>query len=187
MKKSILIICICISCKAMAFDTWWHAECTRKAMVANGFSNDARLATQVSNYLTDIFPAFTLANEKLNEAGLSALHLNADPSYEFMHFDAIFTLKDIESNWTLLLNNTIRALRKYAVSPEVKPGFKQIVLYNIIGASLHTVQDFYSHSNWVNRYIALGQKQSIPIWFETTTAERMRLNLSTGAYPDGSK
>ena len=46
----------------MAFDTWWHAECTRKAMVANGFSNDARLATQVSNYLTDIFPAFTNAS-----------------------------------------------------------------------------------------------------------------------------
>ncbi len=187
MKKLFLLLCLSFSINAMAFDTWWHAECTRKAMVANGFSPDARLATQVSNYLTDIFPAFTLANEKLNDAGLSALHLNADPSYEYMHFDAIFTLKDIESNWNLLLNNTIRALRKYAVSPDVKPGFRQIVLYNIIGASLHTVQDFYSHSNWVNRYIALGQKTAIPIWFETATAERMRLNLSTGAYPDGSK
>lgn len=187
MKKIIFLCLVLSSYKGMAFDTWWHAECTRKAMVANGFSADARLATQFSNYLTDVFPAFTLANEKLTEAGLSALKLNADPSYEFMHFDAIFSLKDIEKNWDLLLKNTITALKKYAGSAEVKPGFKLIVLYNIIGSSLHTVQDFYSHSNWVNRHIALGQKNPIPIWFETTQSDRMKLNLVTGAYPDGSK
>ena len=49
--------------QSFAFDTWWHAECTRKAMVANGFSADARLATQVSNYLTDFMAVLNMPNE----------------------------------------------------------------------------------------------------------------------------
>jgi hypothetical protein len=119
------------SLKTLAFDTWWHAECTRKAMVTNGFSADARLATQVSNYLTDFFPAYNVANEKLSHlneklagAGIQRLELNGDLSFEFMHFDAVYTEADIEQNWKLLLENTIRALRKYAASADVKPGFQ---------------------------------------------------------------
>lgn len=171
--------------KSLAFDTWWHAECTRKAMVANGFSPDARLATQFSNYLTDVFPAFNLANEELQKAGIQRLRLKGDLSYEYMHFDAVFTNSDIEHNWKSLLNNTIGALRKYSSSPQVKPGFRIPVLFNIIGASLHTVQDFYSHSNWVNLHISLS-KTPIPTWFEVDSIERGKLTLFTGAYPDGS-
>ncbi len=178
-----------VSLNTFAFDTWWHAECTRKAMVANGFSADARLATQFSNYLTDFFPAYNVANEKLSHfneklagLGIQRLELNGDLSFEFMHFDAVYSEEDIEQNWKLLLNNTIRALRKYATSADVKPGFRLPVLFNIIGASLHTVQDFYSHSNWVTTII----KSHMPIWFEVDELERKKLNLVTGAYPDGS-
>lgn len=186
MKKISLLILLFVSLQSFAFDTWWHAESTRKAAVVNGFSSDARLALQASNYITDFFPAYAVLNEKMRGVDITAIQLPADPSFEYMHFDAIFTLKDIENNWQLLLNNTIRALRKYAASGDVKPGFRLIVLLNIVGASLHTVQDFYSHSNWVNRYIALGSESNIPIWYETTNADRIKLNLTTGAYPDGS-
>ena len=192
--RTSLMICLLTgsSLSAFAFDTWWHAECTRKAMVANGFSADARLATQFSNYLTDFFPAYSVANEKLwhvnaklGELGIQKLELNADLSFEFMHFDAVYTEADIEQNWKLLQANTIRTLRKYANSNEVKPGFRLPVLFNIIGSSLHTIQDFYSHSNWVNLHVA-ANKTPIPIWYEVLPADRARLNLFTGAYPDGS-
>src|SRR5688500_1327446 len=99
-----IILSICsfvITNNCMAFDTWWHAECTRKAMVANGFSADARLATQFSNYLTDFFPVYNIANEKLHGLGLERLKVNGDLSYDFMHFDAVFTQADIERNWKL--------------------------------------------------------------------------------------
>ena len=173
------------SLKTFAFDTWWHAECTRKAMVANGFSADARLATQVSNYLTDFFPAYNIANEKLASAGLSRLQLNGDLSYEYMHFDAVYTTADIEQNWKLFFDNTVRALKKYAASTDVKPGFRLPVLFNIIGASLHTIQDFYSHSNWVNLYTSM-QQSPVPIWYDVDAKARKKLDLFTGAYPDGS-
>ncbi len=173
------------SLKAFAFDTWWHAECTRKAMVANGFSPDARLATQVSNYLTDFFPAYNIANEKLAASGLSRLQVNGDLSYEYMHFDAVYSTADIEQNWKLLFDNTVRALIKYAGSADVKPGFRLPVLFNIIGASLHSIQDFYSHSNWVNLNISMGQNP-IPVWYDRDANARKQLILFTGAYPDGS-
>lgn len=193
LKMSLLLFLFSgASLKTFAFDTWWHAECTRKAMVANGFSGDARLATQFSNYLTDFFPAYNVANEKLSHLneklaglGVQRLELNGDLSFEFMHFDAVYSEADIEQNWKLLLDNTIRALRKYATSADVKPGFRLPVLFNIIGSSLHTIQDFYSHSNWVNLYMSMN-KSPIPIWYEVDAMDRKKMNLFTGAYPDGS-
>jgi len=61
MKKIYFSFLCMYSLQVMAFDTWWHAECTRKAMVANGFSGDARLATQVSNYITDFIKPGTFS------------------------------------------------------------------------------------------------------------------------------
>ena len=40
---------------APAFDTKWHADATRIAMQQNGFSSDARLLCQFTNYITDFF------------------------------------------------------------------------------------------------------------------------------------
>lgn len=180
---SLLLLVTCIP--LMSFDTWWHAECTRKAMVANGFSGDARLATQVSNYLTDFFPAYHVANEKLAEHKLEALRVNEDISFEYMHFDCLYTQTDIDRNWKTLLNNTINTLRKYSAAGITKPGYRLPVLFNIIGSSLHTVQDFYSHSNWVNLYMA-SATTPIPTWFDVDSATRSKMKLVTGAYPDGS-
>lgn len=187
MKKYLFITGLLFSINCLAFDTWWHAECTRKAMVANGFSSDARLATQVSNYLTDIESAMLTVNmigvtEREKE---EVFAINARSSYEFMHFDALFTTKDLELNWQNLYRNTINSLQRFSNNADVKPGFRLIVLLNIIGASLHAVQDFYSHSNWVNTYVSL-KKTVIPTWYGEDSSYRMALQLYTGAYPDGS-
>ncbi len=185
MKKIILLAGVFISCKTFAFDTWWHAECTRKAMVANGFSGDARLATQVSNYITDFQSAVLFGSGIPEKERVEVFKLKQEMSYEYMHFDAIFTTADIEKNWQLLFSNTVKTLKKFNNNPDVKSGFRLIVLFNIVGASLHTVQDFYSHSNWVNTYISL-KKTPIPTWYAEDSAYRSSLQLYTGAYPDGS-
>ena len=122
---------------------------------------------------------------KLAEAGITQLRLAEDPSFDFMHFDAVFTQSDLELNWKLLFDNTVKALQKYASSSDVKAGYRLIVLFNIIGSSLHMVQDFYSHSNWVNLH-ASQNKLPAPTWYEVDIAERKKMNLFTGAYPDGS-
>ena len=181
MKKIFLIVACIFSLNAMAFDTWWHAECTRKAMVANGFSADARLATQVSNYLTDFLAVLNMPNEMLMEKGIERVRFRSNHSYDFLHFDAVFTNADLEKNWSLLLNNTIQCLRKYTAGNMVEPGFRLIVFFNIIGASLHTIQDFYSHSNWVNIHLA-KRISPIPIWYDVPFTDRQNLKLFTGIY-----
>ena len=181
MKKYLFITGLLLSINCFAFDTWWHAECTRKAMVANGFSADARLATQVSNYLTDFMSVLDMGNDKLNEFKINSLRVKSDKSYAYLHFDAIFTEQDIETNWEKLLNNTIGLLRKYSGGASIEPGFRLIIYYNIIGASLHTVQDFYSHSNWVNLYMKTGTAP-IPIWYEVAKSERAKMKVLTGIY-----
>lgn len=187
MKKILLLTAIFISCKTFAFDTWWHAECTRKAMVANGFSGDARLATQVSNYIADFMAgSFDKGNEIIEGKGLKELRLTGgDESYSYIHFDGVLTEAEMEKSWKILFDNTIAALKKYTAAEAVRPGYRLIVLYNILGTSLHVVQDFYSHSNWVNLYHKAG-KTPIPIWFDITAEERKKLKLESGVYPDGS-
>lgn len=185
MKKIALLTALLASINSFAFDTWWHAECTRKAMVANGFSADARLAAQVSNYITDFHSAALFGTGIPEKQRVEVLKLKQEMSYEYMHFDAIFTTADIRQNWDKIFANTVQALKKYYNNPEVKSGFRLIILYNILGASLHIVQDFYSHSNWVNTYVA-NRKLPVPTWYGEDSLYRNSLTLFTGAYPDGS-
>ena len=185
MKKIALLTALLASINSFAFDTWWHAECTRKAMVANGFSADARLAAQVSNYITDFHSAALFGTGIPEKQRVEVLKLKQEMSYEYMHFDAIFTTADIRQNWDKIFANTVQALKKYYNNPEVKSGFRLIILYNILGASLHIVQDFYSHSNWVNTYVT-NRKLPVPTWYGEDSLYRNSLTLFTGAYPDGS-
>jgi hypothetical protein len=185
MKKIIMAFLLLANMQSFAFDTWWHAECTRKAMTENGFSSDARLATQVSNYLTDFISVVNMPNDFIDEYKIKNLRFRSNHSYDFMHFDAIYNIKDIQYNWGKIYENTKNALRKYSGGNKVEPGFKQIVLFNIIGASLHIIQDFYSHSNWVNTFVN-KKIHPIPTWYEIDSIERSKIFLYTGAYPDWS-
>lgn len=171
------------SVKTFAFDAWWHKECTRKAMAANGFSDHAIVAVQFSNYLTDFYSILNMVKEKLSKTWFRRISFNSDPAYDYMHFDAVYTAKDIERNWELLLINTIRTLRKYAVPDSATSPYRLQILFNIIGSSLHMVQDFYSHSNWVNLYASM-KHEPVPIWYEKPGADREKLYLVTGKYPD---
>jgi hypothetical protein len=158
---------------AHAFDTWWHEEATRHGVVANGFGPDARLAAQVTNYLTDFYSVaaggiggFEGLARRLPGGSPAAPTLsrldNAD--MERLHFDSLFSTAEIEDPWANLEANTKAALRKYATDPSLRPGFRPIALLMIIGASLHMVQDFYAHSNWVNEFTRRAPGRPVPTW-----------------------
>jgi hypothetical protein len=168
---------------AAAFDTWWHAEATRHAMEDNGFSADARLATQVENYITDFLAA--LSSKNADYGGVfTKIGWPIDPAYDYMHFDAVFNEKDIEHNWEQLQKNTLETLQKYDADHTMPAPFRKIAMLTVLGASLHTVQDFYSHSNWVNYWMKKTGK--VPLWYEVDPADRAKLDIHSGAYPDGS-
>jgi len=175
---------------AFAFDTWWHADATRRAMAGNGFSGDARLVAQFTNYLTDFYSiigGFEALYDRLpggRPRNAPSTRLAA-AEMERLHFDSLFSTREIESQWATLEANTKASLRKYTTDPAVQPGFRPIVLLSIIGASLHVVQDFYAHSNWVEWHVKENPAGTVPVWHDVPAAARAAMALYTGAYPDG--
>jgi len=190
LKKSLLIragffiiVLIGLINNSIAFSTWWHAQATLLAFEKNRFSADARLLAQFANYLVDYHSAISAKVQEMQKVGLIGDYRVSKEDLERLHFDNLHSLKEIEYQWSRLETNTIRALKKFASEKSVRPGFRKIVLISIIGASLHAVQDFYAHSNWIDllQNRNLGE---LPTWFELSQQERNSLNLYSGVYPD---
>lgn len=175
----------------LAFDTKWHADATRLAMDQNGFSSDARLLCQFTNYLTDYFSAADMEvvyhrlPPNVPKGGTNGLQGIDMGDVARMHFDALTSHAQVEHQWRTLEANTKAALVKWAAAPSVKSGYRPVVLMTILGASLHAVQDFYSHSNWLKRAKSVAGVS--PMWFDVPEKERLALDIKTGWYPDGSK
>lgn len=177
---------------ALSFDTKWHADATRVGMAGNGFSTDARLLCQFTNYLTDFFSV--VGFEELYKflpngapagapSGLYGIDM-ADVAR--LHFDALTSREQVEHQWKTLEENTKQALIKWNGDGSVKPAFRPVVLISILGASLHAVQDFYSHSNWLKK-VNTPAGGTAPIWYDVPAEDRAKLDVRTGWYPDGDK
>src|SRR3954465_14118156 len=134
---------LALATSTLAFDTKWHADATRIAMEQNGFSADARLLCQFTDYLTDYFSG---ADSKLStgQAVVPRAAQNvADEDVARLHFDALTSHDQVAQQWKTLESNTTAALVKWAADPSVKSGYRPVVLMTILGASLHAIQDFY--------------------------------------------
>jgi hypothetical protein len=171
----------------LAFDTRWHADATRVAMEQNGFSSDARLLCQFANYLTDYFSVASDEIDQLLPADVPGRRNSqgvAVADVARLHFDALTSHGQVEHQWKTLEANTTAALVKWAADPSVKAGFRPVVLMTILGASLHAVQDFYSHSNWLKNVTAGAV--GAPIWFDVPDVDRAQVGVKTGWYPDAN-
>jgi hypothetical protein len=153
-----------------AFDTGHHADLTRAALSRRGFSEDAIKTVQLANWLTDYYQ---VPIEKLDLPGLRVL--NPHPrdlvhKVEDLHFDNLFSAAEIQHYWGKLAENTKRlvtvAVQQYNTPGRTAAQKKEITqeLLMILGISLHTVQDFYAHSNWVEKHL-----QQQPPQYETAT------------------
>ena len=82
------------------------------------------------------------------------------------HFDNLFSFTAVYTHWSWLKKLTEEFLRSE---------MSQIKTFAIIGNSLHAVQDFYAHSNWVEFFNALGFKAAdIPIWSEVFFSNELK-------------
>jgi len=178
-----------LAASTLAFDTKWHADATRIAMEQNGFSADARLLCQFTNYLTDYFSGanakvFLKMPAEMRKGANGQQNVN-DDDVARLHFDALTSTAQVEQQWKTLEANTVAALVKWAADPSVKAGYRPVVLMTALGASLHAVQDFYSHSNWLKKAKSVGGV--VPLWFEVPESDRLKLDVKSGWYPDGNQ
>jgi len=145
-----------------AFDTGPHADLTRDAMTSEGFNAASAGIGVVNNWFVDYYtnpdknPYSGHAGALIGVTRLGLARETWPDSWvegaRRLHFDAekrqvempnLSTIAGIEQEWQRIMYITQRRLR-YAGQKE-----DPVRLLAVIGTSIHTVQDFYSHSNWV--------------------------------------
>lgn len=93
-----------------------------------------------------------------------------------LHFDDLFSNEQVERAWWRYLAGTVCGLLHLADS-DLDEDVSISCAHNLVGCSLHAIQDFYSHSNWVDE-----PARRRTTWFEAGTALVHDASLHTGAY-----
>ena len=192
---------------AYGFDTFWHSEATRKVGESFGFSEDARKIMQLGNFSPDFFgPVSDFAANNLQGKALDALNQFVAKSAQdrdaaiFLHFDNLNGELDRNSKFDFLFNrllaNTQSVLGSYIKQTNADERTRKTMTLVALGASLHAVQDFYSHSDWVHNdfnktAVKLIQLPSgdyrAPTWFEfrqqAGDPDKWPFQVKTGVYP----
>lgn len=149
---------------AFAFDTGHHSDLTKEALQDQGFGETAIQTVQVQNWLVDYFSSSPTSSIEGDVAKL--------------HFDNLFTTEQIRNYWGRLTVNTRSAVQQAAREKDT------LKLLTILGISLHAVQDFYSHSNWVETHPRSTSGPYRPeTWFDSPSGT----GLYTGYYPNNKK
>ncbi len=152
-----------LSSPSQAFDTGHHSDLTRAALSEFQMNENAIQTAQVENWLVDYYT---------NQAGAG---LSGD--LEKLHFDNLTTTPKVRNYWGRLTVNTQRAVEAAA-----REGNSTRVVA-LIGMSLHAVQDFYTHSNWVETRPGFSGAYSTRTWFDFPPPDTAT-TLVTGAYPN---
>jgi PLAT/LH2 domain len=187
---------------ASAFDTGPHQDLTAEAMGAEGFSVDAVGVSQVSNWLCDIYEQAALNPfsgrapfyKRLLATAISIEQWPDDvvTAATRCHFDEDTPLgntADETAEWERLQRATWTVVR------EAREEDDPLTALTALGISLHKIQDFYAHTNWVESRRGHGASGSDgpgwqergfgsnPTWFDVPAADR---NAAT-IYSDTSK
>jgi hypothetical protein len=192
---------------ASGFDSYWHSEATRKVAEAFGFSEDSRKIMQLGNFSPDFFgPVSDFAANTLHGKGLNALNQYLEKSAQdrdaaiFLHFDNLNGELDRNSKFDALFNrlltNTQWVIGGYIKQTNADERTRKTMTLIALGASLHAIQDFYSHSDWIHQdfnntaaklvRLPSGELRA-PTWFELRDQlgdpDKWPFQVKTGIYP----
>lgn len=131
---SLFLISIFLTNFVFAFDTSSHYDLTRSVLVERGFGDNSIKITQVENWLTDYYSSSpTISKSKREEL-------------EKLHFDNLYTTEQVKNYWAQFIDNIKNATQKAARDDD------ELAMLTTLGMGLHAVQDFYTHSNWVEAH-----------------------------------
>lgn len=134
------IIVLAAPAGAQAFDTGPHTDITRDALAAEGFGATATDVVVVNNWFVDLYEN----DENWPQAVLDAANR--------MHFDAsiwdVANVAKAQAEWDRLQRSATQLLRSIKSAGGAN---KELQLLATIGIGLHSLQDFYSHSTWIEQ------------------------------------
>ncbi len=204
---SVLSLLALLASPAAGFDTYWHVQGVQAVGNAFGFSEDAGKIMQLGAFAPDFFgPVSDFAYEHLQGKNLKTVtdyganNPQVRRSAIFLHFDnlngELSRNSQFDSLFALLLQNTQKLLANFGTRTDLDERTRKVLVLITLGASLHAVQDFYSHSDWIHnnfdktsvKMVRLPSGQSrAPTWFEfrekTGNPDKWPIRVSTGLYP----
>lgn len=186
---------------APAFDTGPHSDLTRDALIAEGFGPTAQDVVVVNNWFVDLYSN----SSKIPQSGHAATAVSILGAFfendehwpqavldgaNRTHFDAsiwdVANVGKAQIEWDRLQRATTQQLRSIR---SVNGPDQEIQVLSTIGMGLHALQDFYSHSNWIEPQGVPGVDGTdwsklrfglTPTWFDVPKAERDKLNVYIG-------
>ena len=180
---SMVALAAAFSWPAAGFDTYWHQLCTQNVGKEFGFSDQAWKIMQLGNFSPDFFgpvSEYAVKNPAAQFEGLDRYQAD-NPQVRgaalLLHFDNLN--RELQGNadfdylFSSLLSKTQSLLAGYN-QLKVDDRVRKTLTLVTLGAALHSVQDFYSHSDWVhNDFDAAAAKMvtmesggvRAPTWF----------------------
>ncbi|MGI9103120.1 MAG: hypothetical protein ACR2IF_11820 [Terriglobales bacterium] len=206
-KTSAMVTLIAfLASPAAGFDTFWHSQASHRVGQEFGFSEDAWKIMQLGNFSPDLFgPVSQYVSEHLQGADLQKLsgyvsqNAASQGSAVFLHFDNLNgeLSRDAQFDYLFaqLLQSTQKLLAGFGKQTGLDDRTRKVLVLITLGASLHAVQDFYSHSDWVHFDFnqtsvkleeSSGQKRA-PTWFEFRAKyadpAKWPFQVTSGIYP----
>lgn len=203
---ALLALAALVVSPAAGFDSYWHAQCTQKAGESTGFSEDAWKIVQLGDFSPDLFgPVAEYASKSLGGPEFQALNDYEQNNQQvrgaaiYLHFDNLNgdlqRNSDFDYLFTHLLKNTQGLLAEFG-KLRGDQRMRKVLTLVTLGASLHAVQDFYSHSDWVHNDfdktdVKMVKLQSggvrAPTWFEFRSKhnnpDQWPFRVQSGIYP----
>lgn len=155
---------------------WWHQKISSDALRAVGFSVPADSAIKWHADYIDSYgysPLWWAHDLPATGADRFRYSMAQVGELEKMHFDDLTSTDDVRAMWNRYLTGAFVGLQWAAEHNDVAAA------HNIIGISLHSIEDFYSHSTWLN---LPGRRDVQHTWLASSPAERLSTELYTGAY-----
>ncbi|BCM93378.1 hypothetical protein IAD21_05269 [Abditibacteriota bacterium] len=181
---------------------WHHEELTELATVEGKFSHtlssekaykdkspaerednprpEAFQAAEIVGWNADYVDSYLYSPIWWAQGGFDRfkISLATAPDLERVHFDDLFDSDKVRFMWRRYTTGTVAGIL-WAKDQTGADGRKGDVAaaQNILGVSLHAMQDFYSHSNWID-----DPARRDKTFFEIEPSKRPSLSLFTGAY-----
>lgn len=162
-------------------NNWHHEGITRAGAQSAGWSWPARNALAFHADYVDSYLYNPLWWVNVTDGGgLERVSVVWSSRHELvkLHFDDLFAPEQVHATWQRYLSGTVAGLL-WITTLDQSDRVKVSLAHNVVGASLHAVQDFYSHSNWID-----DPSRRKTTWHDVPAATRERLSVWTGSYEE---
>ncbi len=163
-----------------AEDNWHHEGLTRHGAKGAGWLPEAQNALAFHADFLDSYLYNPLWWFDVTHGGGPSrvpIAMSSQVDLKNLHFDDLVHPEAVPATWRRYQSGTVAGLVWLALYEPGPVDRRVAMAQNLIGASLHAIQDFYSHSNWID-----DEDLRTKTWFEVDPARRECLSLWTGTY-----